>query len=1722
MGAETAADVNQNSLGQKIFRGLMLLLIFIITVITAILLLIQTKRVQNYARKEIVTYLEKKLGTKVVVRDLRISFPSQIVLEGLYAEDQSKDTLLASQSLAVDMSFFRLLRSELLICDVKASGLVVNITRNKKDKVFNYQYIIDAFSPKTPTAEKAPIKMAIEHILLDETHFTFMDELMGNEAKVSLLHFDTNIDRFDPTKLNFDVPILKIDGLKGYVRQTSPLAITATTNSTNSGTANPKTVFLQLTNQETSIRNFEFDYSNEISGIQTSFNGKSLEILPKKLDIAYNLMAFNKVEMTDVNAKIAIQSKNTADLIKLTSSDGREIVSEYLPWKLEIDAVRLQNSQLQYDDHTKPTISPGMDYSHLGFSQLHLEADHFFIHKDTIAAFITSGSLVDKSGFVLHSLHTDFRFTDRGIHAGSLLLKTPGSELKRSVVVQYPSLDAIVNDNTLVEMDLVLDNSLVQVKDILYFAPFLAGEPGFKDPEATFEVHGSMKGNLTKLNFPSMKVKGYGNTHADFSGTLTNVSDLSNIGMNLDIRSLRTTADDIRVLVPKGSIPENITLPDRLSLKGTVKGNMTHLFSDLQLKTSLGNASAKGTISNIRKPSIAAYALSVSLDGLQLGQLTQQSDTLGAITARLTINGTSFDPKKAVATIDGQIHSLDYRGYVYENINLDLQLDRMTFMANGGIKDPNIQLTFEAEGDLMARKPCLIFKASIDSIKTLPLHLTTKPFVYRGKIDSYIPSFDPDTLVGSVYITESLLIANNKRIALDSVSVTATFEKNIQSIQLHSDFAHAAISGKYKATELGHIFMNALSPYYAIRPDTLAQITAPYDFTIAAEILDHPAIRAFIPDLIGMELITLNGDFSTKDGWNVELKVPYLAYGSNIVSDLNIFANTDDAILEVTADIGKMSSGENITMTDTRFRAAIANQKVDFALHIGDRKKPDKYTIRGGFKKEHDGQFSLTIHPDSLILNHQSWDIDPENLIRFSPTMIQISQFDLSKDLQHLIIESTAARSNSPVQVTFMDFELATLTSFFQTDTLLADGTLGGTILLRDIATQPNFTTDLSIRNLAVKRDTIGDVHAKIDNTQSKVFATDITLSGRGNEVSLIGNYYLESGDRSKMDFVLNIKSLQMRSLEGASLGNIKNSEGYISGKVNIAGNMNAPDIDGQLKFFETSLMVTKLNSVFKVDKEQIVAIDNEGLRFKDFTIRDAGGNRFNIHGNAFTKNYVNYTFDLSLKANDFQAINSSRADNQAYYGKIIFDMEIQVSGTEKAPVIDGRLKINEGTEFTIVLPQNDPGLVAREGVVIFVDKDAPVNEKLLPGVLDSLNQTSILGMSVSVNVEIDKKATLNLVIDERNNDHLRLKGVALLNGGIDKSGKVTLTGTYELDEGAYEMSFNLLERKFVIQKGSKITWTGEPTDGNLSITAVYKVNTSVAELVQDQIVEAKTDLRYRQKLPFEVHLSMSGPLLQPILAFEIKLPKERLVSVGGEIAAQVEMRLQQLNAEPSELNKQVFSLLILNRFTTQNPFESAGGGINAESMARQSVSKILTSQLNQLAADLISGVDINFDIVSSEDYTTGTMQNKTDLGVGVSKRLFNERLNVTLGTNIALEGGKQNSSSTSLGASNAPNVNIEYLLSKDGRYLLRAYRRNKYEGIVEGYIIETGIGFVMSVEYDRFREIFDRKKANNIFEKETKAAEPPIKNPETPPINEPEGKDIQGILNERNDEDEN
>jgi hypothetical protein len=486
-------------------------------------------------------------------------------------------------------------------------------------------------------------------------------------------------------------------------------------------------------------------------------------------------------------------------------------------------------------------------------------------------------------------------------------------------------------------------------------------------------------------------------------------------------------------------------------------------------------------------------------------------------------------------------------------------------------------------------------------------------------------------------------------------------------------------------------------------------------------------------------------------------------------------------------------------------------------------------------------------------------------------------------------------------------------------------------------------------------------------------------------------------------------------------------------------------------------------------------------LVFDHFTIKDSAGNRLDIHGRVITNNFSRYNYDLEINARNFQVMNTEKDRDKIYYGSLNVDARLHVKGTELKPMADGTITINNGTNFSFVIPQIEAGVAEREGIVVFVDMDTPENDSLFLA-YDSLNNSGILGLDVTVNIEVKKEAIFNLVIDEANGDFLNVQGEALLSAGIDPSGKITLGGNYTLEKGAYQLTYNFLQRKFEIEKGSTILWTGEPTAANLNVKAVYIANAAPLDLVVDQLPVDINRNYYLQKLPFEVHLDMTGELLKPAIAFDIFLP-EGNYGVSNDIVTAVQSRLNSLRQEQGEVNKQVFSLLLLNRFVGQNPFAGSGEAFSFNSYARQSVSKLLTEQLNQLAADLINGVDINFDVVSTDDYTTGSRMNRTDLNIGLSKRLLNNRLKITVGSNFQLE-GPQNSNQQNNNI--AGNIAADYQLSKDGRYVLRFYRQNEYQGIVDGYIIETGVRFIFSVDYNRFMQIFRKKRQRAVGKEET------------------------------------
>ncbi|MGN6638098.1 MAG: translocation/assembly module TamB domain-containing protein, partial [Mucilaginibacter sp.] len=266
------------------------------------------------------------------------------------------------------------------------------------------------------------------------------------------------------------------------------------------------------------------------------------------------------------------------------------------------------------------------------------------------------------------------------------------------------------------------------------------------------------------------------------------------------------------------------------------------------------------------------------------------------------------------------------------------------------------------------------------------------------------------------------------------------------------------------------------------------------------------------------------------------------------------------------------------------------------------------------------------------------------------------------------------------------------------------------------------------------------------------------------------------------------------------------------------------------------------------------------------------------------------------------------------------------------------------------------------------------------------------------------------------------------------------------------------------------------------NLTAVYIARVPPIDLVSNQLAGTDNQTMYKEPLPFNVDLILKNELLKPDISFDIVLPDSTYM-VTQDVVNTVDARLAQVRTDPNELNKQVLGVLVLGHFIGDNPLQSQGGGTSLAGQVRNSVSGLLTDQLNRLAGSLISGVDLNFGLTSGTDYSSGSAQNRTDLNVGLSKRFLNDRLTVSVGNNFSLEGTQPGEKQSNI----AGNVSVGYKLSKDGRYTLRAYRVDQYE-VIEGQVIETGVAFTLTVDYNRFSQIFSRStKKERELEKEYK-----------------------------------
>ena len=1743
---------------KKIFRKtgkvILWILFSVLVIVIGALIFINTSAGKKFVRNQAQKYLREKLKTRVEIGSVDYSLPEWVSLKNVYIEDQKKDTLLYGEELRVDLNMFKLLRGNTDIEKVFFKNITGNISRPENDSVYNYEFILKAFTGNKSTVtntDTAEMKLSLRHLIFQNVALNFNDSFGGSNFIAVVKDLDLTTNAFHPDRVNFGIDRLSASGVKYLMCTTKPSGEIPVQNSTADTTViSPYQLFISA--NKIQLHDVEVVIDNKISGMYYGNNVTTLSGSNVLFSLAQSKGTADSL-LLDSSVIVFSSPKNIPASPKSNSANSP---AESNPWLFAATQLNIKHTQLTYNDNNQPSVS-GLDFSHLDAKNISAAVTRFRYSKDTTTAIVSQFAFADKSGFTLDTTHANFIFTDKLLAATDLYVKTPRSIIQKTFQLSYDSVAAITKSPQSSFIDATLNNSTIAFDDIYLLVPALETSL----PKAQFaglylNLNTALKGNLQRLYLPYLQLSGlsgsslsargvlYNLTAPDkfsydlfinqsrlfkkdllrfvppenqaqlanlpdilnlkgriagtkndliadvsasgkdlaFTGkvSLKNISDPANLKYDLAISSASFSKNVIEGFLPP-ELLQQLNLPDRVSASGKFAGTTNDILTDLKVSSSYGPLTVKGFIKNIKDPQRASYDLFLTTPGFAIGRLVKQDSVLGNVAGSFTAKGTGFDYKTMRSSIKADIASLEYNKYNYRTAHIDAELSSGLIKSIGNINDSALQLNYDINADVRGKYPTVKGKIRVDTAQLNKLHLTTDTLNFSLTANIDAQNLQPRNLNASLLL-DSIRFQNGKnRYTIDSTSLIATSANGIDSILLKAPFAEVHAGGAFDYDQIGPSILNYINNYYKIPGYTPAPGNIPdQQFAVKAVIRKSPVITGLVPGLMKYDDINFTGSYASADrdsALNFNATIPQLTYTTTHIGNgiINVNSKNDRINYLVKFDTLK-TAGNTLYATTVNGGAA----KDSLSLHAVTKNSAgiDWFGLAGSAYVNND-IYSFRLQ-DTLLLNYEKWTVAPDNYIQYSPAGIVVNNFRINSDTASIAIASQQLIPGSPIAIDINNFNLKSISSVINQDTVFLAGILDMKATVSDLQkTLPAFTGTASIDNLQFKQHPLGNVTFNAQKQSDNDVSADLSLLGAGNDLSVKGNYYLNDATR-EFDADLQIKELSFRTLEALSEGQLQHSSGNISGNINLSGKFADPRWKGELDFDTVKFAIAQFGTPYRINGQKI-GLNYPDISFPQFIITDSLNHKLLVDGYIRSKTLTDYDLAVDVNANDFILVNAKKTINSEIYGFASVDVNASLTGTSAAPDIEGDISLNDKSDVHIVLPQSSYSKNDGNTIVRFIDRDTfDINPPVMAFEPEKKPGSAFAQfLNYNLNIEVTKAAALTVLLDPSTGDEIKVQGDAVLNAGVDPGGNLVLAGTYVLDKGYYDLHYQFLERKFNLIKGSTITFSGAPLQAEANITAEYIANTNSKNLLTNEVTDISPTLSnsFNQQLPFRVILYLTGRLSKPNINFDIQLPEENNL-LSSDLRTTIENKLQQIRTDPAAINKQVFSLLLFNRFVSEQSSDFfKGNGADFNDLARQSVSQFLSSALNEIAGDLFKGIDVDLNLNSYNDFSNGGNTQRTDLNIAVSKSFANDRLTISIGQNFGLEGQDAAAKATGANSGFKPDVTVSYKLTSDGKYMIRAYTKNQFEVVLDGYVVETGLAFLVTMDYDKFKELFRKKK---------------------------------------------
>jgi hypothetical protein len=1623
------------------------LLIFLIS----IAVLVQVPAIQTKIVLSAASFVSNKTHTKVDIRKIRISFPKSVVIEGLFLEDLKKDTLLYAGELKINIALFDLLFNKINILSFALENVNLNLNRSASDSLFNYNFLAKAFSDTTKQQKvnnktKSAWTFSIDQVNMNDIRFHYDDAYGGMNLSTMLKNLKLHVDGIDFEKSIFLVDELLVESLDAQVQI---MESAQPTRSKSTG------ILPLISVNYVQIVNSTLDYGHSTNNQKIKADINQFELKKGAVDLQKQLVSLDQLSLLKSKLQFNTSDKKSSPDTIAPLPDA----SEKGDWKITANSINLDNNSLAYYKGDKTATTNAFNADHLDYQHITLVATDVAYSSDTILASIKKFSATDEDHISITQFETDFSMDQHSITADKLILKTTNTSIDADLAIQFPSLNSLKDSFPFMVLNVNLKNVRFKNSDILYFSPQLIELPFFNDPAITSTISGIVTGAVNDLSGKNLAISTGSHTLLQTDFSITGLPDLQTAHYDFPNLNIISGRKDIE-MIAASSIPNNMELPENIELQIDFNGRLKEFESTISMGSSFGAANIFATIDSNEN-----FNGRVNILDFNLGRLLNDTALFGPVSLNLETTGQGLNPDSIQAIIVGEVSQMVLNSYNYQHLKINSHINGRQFGGKINLNDENAVFDLDGLVNLKPNEEEVKFLLNVQGADLQKLHLTTDDLQIGLVASANLKKDSANKMVGKAAVNNLILMYEGERYGVDSLFVASINKTNGSKLTSSSAVIGLQFAGTVSPSGLSAELNRFINQYFQFS-DSIPQLSDSElsQFNFELQVRNHPILsKILLPLPTDFDPIFIRGNFNNpKEELNLNATMNHLMYGNIEVNNLVLDVNSDSNALNYKISSSNISNPQ-IKVDHFLFDGKLSENTMWANVSSTDDKQHKKLLIRSQLNRDAT-HYKLTLDPSNFYLMNDRWDIASDHYIKFGSQGILIHNLTFKKATSEIRLSSVNEKFDDDLNIAIQHFKLHDLFGIIEKDSNLVNGTVDGNILLKKVHNSYGIVADAQITDLVVQNVSVGNLSMKAENPTTERFELDVRLLGMDNDLRANG-YIIPGGGDNSIHIKGEFKSLSMKTIEAFSMGQIKEASGTVSGSFLIKGATNSPEITGELVFNNAFIKPAVLNNRLEL-KHETVQLKTDGVYFNSFTMADTNQNTATINGSVKMKQFGNFVFDLHVKTKDFLLFNTTAKDNKVFFGKMIIDSKIDITGPISLPVVNADLKMKKGSNFTFAVPQNKLSTNKGEGVVSFNDP-SDHNEILYRDEQKQIQKSSFKGFDLSSTIEIDKQATLRLLMDPTSTDSLVVRGEAALNFTMDRSGKISLTGAYHLNDGSYIVSLeSIVKRKFAIEDGSTIIWNGDPLDAEISIDAVYSVRTSPINLVADQITLSESEKNtYKQRYLFLVLLKLRGDILHPEISFEIQLPPEDKGILGGKVNA----KLNLLNEDPSALNKQVFALLVLGRFVQENPLQT-GTSDGTSALVRATVGKFLSAELNKLSSKVVPGVELNFDVRSYDDYESSQAVGRTQVDIGLKKQLFNERLSVQIGGVVDVEGARAKQNSLSDVTSD---VTIEYKLTRDGRYRLVGFSHNRYAGAIEGQLVETGLGIIYVRDFDQWKELF-------------------------------------------------